>query len=164
MSNERTISVKISEAEVNDMLLTVGIEGEVNDLKDTVQNVEYELDEFKDTVNYLESDMESKYEDLKDDYNDLDNRLSELQNDKSAETFAERLEALENNTSNDVPPTNMEYTKLRKDVDHLLKLQELQVNLFYKLINHITLIENNNNDFSKGLQSYIELVNGYKKD
>ena len=68
MSNEHTISVKISEAEVNDMLLTVGIEGEVNDLKDTVQNVEYELDEFKDTVNYLESDMESKYEDFKDDY------------------------------------------------------------------------------------------------
>ena len=58
----------------------------------------------------------------------------------------------------------MEYTELRKDVDYLLELQELQVNLFYKLINHITLIENNNNDFSKGLQSYIEFVNGYKKD
>ena len=157
MSNEHTISVKISEAEVNDMLLAVGIEGTVNDLKDTVDNVEYELSEFKDSIEYDISD-------LKSDYNDLDDRLSELQNDNSAETFAERLEALENNTSNDVPPTNMEYTKLRKDVDYLLELQELQVNLFYKLINHITLIENNNNDFSKGLQSYIEFVNGYKKD
>lgn len=157
MSNEHTISVKISESEVNDMLLAVGIEGTVNDLKDTVDNVEYELSEFKDSIEYDISD-------LKSDYNDLDDRLSELQNDNSAETFAERLEALENNTSNDVPPTNMEYTKLRKDVDYLLELQELQVNLFYKLINHITLIENNNNDFSKGLQSYIEFVNGYKKD
>ena len=157
MSNEHTISVKISEAEVNDMLLAVGIEGTVNDLKDTVDNLEYELSEFKDSIEYDVSD-------LKSDYNDLDDRLSELQNDNSAETFAERLEALENNTSNDVPPTNMEYTKLRKDVDYLLELQELQVNLFYKLINHITLIENNNNDFSKGLQSYIEFVNGYKKD
>ena len=157
MSNEHTISVKISEAEVNDMLLAVGIEGTVNDLKDTVDNVEYELSEFKDSIEYDISD-------LKSDYNDLDDRLSELQNDNSAETFAERLEALEKNTSNDAPPTNMEYTKLRKDVDYLLELQELQVNLFYKLINHITLIENNNNDFSKGLQSYIEFVNGYKKD
>ena len=157
MSNEHTISVKISEAEVNDMLSAVDISGTIDDLKDTVDNLEYELSEVKDTIEYDISD-------LKGDYNDLDDRLSELQNDNSAETFAERLEALENNTSNDVPPTNMEYTKLRKDVDHLLKLQELQVNLFYKLINHITLIENNNNDFSKGLQSYIELVNGYKKD
>ena len=157
MSNEHTISVKISEAEVNDMLLAVGIEGTVNDLKDTVDNVEYELSEFKDSIEYDISD-------LKSDYNDLDDRLSELQNDNSAETFAERLEALENNTSNDVPPTNMEYTKLRKDVDYLLELQELQVNLFYKLINHITLIQNNNNDFSKGLQSYIEFANAYKKD
>lgn len=157
MSNEHTISVKISEAEVNDMLLAVGIEGTVNDLKDTVDNLEYELSEFKDSIEYDVSD-------LKSDYNDLDDRLSELQNDNSAETFAERLEALENNTSNDVPTKNMEYIKLRKDVDHLLELQELQVNLFYKLINHITLIENNNNDFSKGLQSYIELVNQYKKD
>ena len=157
MSNEHTISVKISEAEVNDMLSAVDISGTIDDLKDTVDNLEYELSEVKDTIEYDISD-------LKGDYNDLDDRLSELQNDKSAETFAERLEALENNTSNDVPPTNMEYTKLRKDVDHLLELQELQVNLFYKLINHITLIENNNNDFSKGLQSYIELVNGYKKD
>ena len=157
MSNEHTISVKISESEVNDMLLAVGIEGTVNDLKDTVDNVEYELSEFKDSIEYDISD-------LKSDYNDLDDRLSELQNDNSAETFAERLEALEKNTSNDAPPTNMEYTKLRKDVDYLLELQELQVNLFYKLINHITLIENNNNDFSKGLQSYIEFVNGYKKD
>ena len=157
MSNEHTISVKISEAEVNDMLSAVDIAGTIDDLKDTVDNLEYELSEVKDTIEYDISD-------LKGDYNDLDDRLSELQNDKSAETFAERLEALENNTSNDVPPTNMEYTKLRKDVDHLLELQELQVNLFYKLINHITLIENNNNDFSKGLQSYIELVNGYKKD
>ena len=157
MSNEHTISVKISEAEVNDMLSAVDISGTIDDLKDTVDNLEYELSEVKDTIEYDISD-------LKSDYNDLDDRLSELQNDNSAETFAERLEALENNTSNDVPPTNMEYTKLRKDVDHLLKLQELQVNLFYKLINHITLIENNNNDFSKGLQSYIELVNGYKKD
>ena len=157
MSNEHTISVKISEAEVNDMLSAVDISGTIDDLKDTVDNLEYELSEVKDTIEYDISD-------LKSDYNDLDDRLSELQNDKSAETFAERLEALENNTSNDVPPTNMEYTKLRKDVDHLLELQELQVNLFYKLINHITLIENNNNDFSKGLQSYIELVNGYKKD
>jgi len=157
MSNEHTISVKISEAEINDMLLAVGIEGTVNDLKDTVDNLEYELSEFKDSIEYDVSD-------LKSDYNDLDDRLSELQNDNSAETFAERLEALENNTSNDVPTKNMEYIKLRKDVDHLLELQELQVNLFYKLINHITLIENNNNDFSKGLQSYIELVNQYKKD
>ena len=157
MSNEHTISVKISEAEVNDMLSAVDISGTVDDLKDTVDNLEYELSEVKDTIEYDISD-------LKGDYNDLDDRLSELQNDKSAETFAERLEALENNTSNDVPPTNIEYTKLRKDVDHLLELQELQVNLFYKLINHITLIENNNNDFSKGLQSYIEFVNGYKKD
>ena len=157
MSNEHTISVKISESEVNDMLLAVGIEGTVNDLKDTVDNLEYELSEFKDSIEYDVSD-------LKSDYNDLDDRLSELQNDNSAETFAERLEALEKNTSNDAPPTNMEYTKLRKDVDYLLELQELQVNLFYKLINHITLIENNNNDFSKGLQSYIEFVNGYKKD
>ena len=157
MSNEHTISVKISEAEVNDMLSAVDISGTIDDLKDTVDNLEYELSEVKDTIEYDISD-------LKGDYNDLDDRLSELQNDNSAETFAERLEALENNTSNDVPPTNMEYTKLRKDVDHLLELQELQVNLFYKLINHITLIENNNNDFSKGLQSYIELVNGYKKD
>ena len=157
MSNEHTISVKISEAEVNDMLSAVDISGTIDDLKDTVDNLEYELSEVKDTIEYDISD-------LKGDYNDLDDRLSELQNDKSAETFAERLEALENNTSNDVPPTNMEYTKLRKDVDHLLELQELQVNLFYKLINHITLIENNNNDFSKGLQSYIEFVNGYKKD
>ena len=157
MSNEHTISVKISEAEVNDMLSAVDISGTIDDLKDTVDNLEYELSEVKDTIEYDISD-------LKGDYNDLDDRLSELQNDNSAETFAERLEALENNTSNDVSPTNMEYTKLRKDVDHLLELQELQVNLFYKLINHITLIENNNNDFSKGLQSYIELVNGYKKD
>ena len=157
MSNEHTISVKISEAEVNDMLSAVDISGTIDDLKDTVDNLEYELSEVKDTIEYDISD-------LKGDYNDLDDRLSELQNDNSAETFAERLEALENNTSNDASPTNMEYTKLRKDVDHLLELQELQVNLFYKLINHITLIENNNNDFSKGLQSYIELVNGYKKD
>ena len=157
MSNEHTISVKISEAEVNDMLSAVDIAGTIDDLKDTVDNLEYELSEVKDTIEYDISD-------LKSDYNDLDDRLSELQNDNSAETFAERLEALEKNTSNDASPTNMEYTKLRKDVDHLLKLQELQVNLFYKLINHITLIENNNNDFSKGLQSYIELVNGYKKD
>ena len=157
MSNEHTISVKISEAEVNDMLSAVDISGTIDDLKDTVDNLEYELSEVKDTIEYDISD-------LKGDYNDLDDRLSELQNDNSAETFAERLEALEKNTSNDASPTNMEYTKLRKDVDHLLKLQELQVNLFYKLINHITLIENNNNDFSKGLQSYIELVNGYKKD
>tara|TARA_B100000513_G_scaffold184716_1_gene105418 strand:- start:1115 stop:1597 length:483 start_codon:yes stop_codon:yes gene_type:complete len=160
MSNEHTISVKISEAEVNDMLLAVGIEGTVNDLKDTVDDLEYQLQELKDIVDEERMD----YSEMIDNYNDLDDRLSELENDKSAETFAERLEALENNTSNDVPPTNMEYTKLRKDVDHLLELQELQVNLFYKLINHITLIENNNNDFSKGLQSYIELVNGYKKD
>ncbi len=157
MSNEHTISVKISEAEVNDMLSAVDISGTIDDLKDTVDNLEYELSEVKDTIEYDISD-------LKGDYNDLDDRLSELQNDNSAETFAERLEALEKNTSNDASPTNMEYTKLRKDVDHLLELQELQVNLFYKLINHITLIENNNNDFSKGLQSYIELVNGYKKD
>ena len=157
MSNEHTISVKISEAEVNDMLSAVDISGTIDDLKDTVDNLEYELSEVKDTIEYDISD-------LKGDYNDLDDRLSELQNDNSAETFAERLEALEKNTSNDAPPTNMEYTKLRKDVAHLLELQELQVNLFYKLINHITLIENNNNDFSKGLQSYIELVNGYKKD
>ena len=155
MSNEHTISVKISEAEVNDMLSAVDISGTIDDLKDTVDNLEYELSEVKDTIEYDISD-------LKGDYNDLDDRLSELQNDNSAETFAERLEALEKNTSNDASPTNMEYTKLRKDVDHLLELQELQVNLFYKLINHITLIENNNNDFSKGLQSYIELVNGYK--
>ncbi len=157
MSNEHTISVKISEAEINDMLSAVDIAGTIDDLKDTVDNLEYELSEVKDTIEYDISD-------LKGDYNDLDDRLSELQNDNSAETFAERLEALENNTSNDVSSTNIEYTKLRKDVDHLLELQELQVNLFYKLINHITLIENNNNDFSKGLQSYIELVNGYKKD
>ena len=157
MSNEHTISVKISEAEVNDMLSAVDISGTIDDLKDTVDNLEYELSEVKDTIEYDISD-------LKGDYNDLDDRLSELQNDNSAETFAERLEALEKNTSNDAPPTNMEYTKLKKDVDYLLELQELQVNLFYKLINHITLIENNNNDFSKGLQSYIELVNGYKKD
>ena len=157
MSNEHTISVKISEAEVNDMLSAVDISGTIDDLKDTVDNLEYELSEVKDTIEYDISD-------LKGDYNDLDDRLSELQNDNSAETFAERLEALEKNTSNDASPTNMEYTKLRKDVDHLLELQELQVNLFYKLINHITLIENNNNDFSKGLQSYIELVNRYKKD
>ena len=157
MSNEHTISVKISEAEINDMLSAVDIAGTIDDLKDTVDNLEYELSEVKDTIEYDISD-------LKGDYNDLDDRLSELQNDNSAETFAERLEALEKNTSNDVPTTNMEYTKLRKDVDHLLELQELQVNLFYKLINHITLIENNNNDFSKGLQSYIELINGYKKD
>ena len=157
MSNEHTLSVKISEAEVNDMLSAVDISGTIDDLKDTVDNLEYELSEVKDTIEYDISD-------LKGDYNDLDDRFSELQNDNSAETFAERLEALEKNTSNDASPTNMEYTKLRKDVDHLLELQELQVNLFYKLINHITLIENNNNDFSKGLQSYIELVNGYKKD
>ena len=156
MSNEHSISVKISEAEINNMLLAVGIEGTVNDLKDTVDNVEYELSEFKDSIEYDISD-------LKSDYNDLDDRLSELQNVETS-LISERLKALEKNTSNDAPPTNMEYTKLRKDVDHLLELQELQVNLFYKLINHITLIENNNNDFSKGLQSYIELVNEYKKD
>ena len=155
MSNEHTISVKISEAEVNDMLSAVDISGTIDDLKDTVDNLEYELSEVKDTIEYDISD-------LKGDYNDLDDRLSELQNVETS-LISERLKALEKNTSNDAPPTNMEYTKLRKDVDHLLKLQELQVNLFYKLINHITLIENNNNDFSKGLQSYIELVNGYKK-
>ena len=156
MSNEHTISVKISEAEVNDMLSAVDIAGTIDDLKDTVDNLEYELSEVKDTIEYDISD-------LKGDYNDLDDRLSELQNVETS-LISERLKALEKNTSNDAPPTNMEYTKLRKDVDHLLELQELQVNLFYKLINHITLIENNNNDFSKGLQSYIELVNGYKKD
>ena len=156
MSNEHTISVKISEAEVNDMLSAVDIAGTIDDLKDTVDNLEYELSEVKDTIEYDISD-------LKGDYNDLDDRLSELQNVETS-LISERLKALEKNTSNDASPTNMEYTKLRKDVDHLLELQELQVNLFYKLINHITLIENNNNDFSKGLQSYIELVNGYKKD
>lgn len=160
MSNEHTISVKISEAEVNDMLSAVDIAGTIDDLKDTVDDLEYQLQELKDIVDEERMD----YSEMIDNYNDLDDRLSELQNDNSAETFAERLEALENNTSNNVSPTNMEYTRLRKDVDHLLELQELQVNLFYKLINHITLIENNNNDFSKGLQSYIELVNGYKKD
>ena len=88
MSNEHTISVKISEAEVNDMLSAVDISGTIDDLKDTVDNLEYELSEVKDTIEYDISD-------LKGDYNDLDDRLSELQNDNSAETFAERLEALE---------------------------------------------------------------------
>ena len=67
MSNEHTISVKISEAEVNDMLSAVDISGTVDDLKDTVDNLEYELSEVKDTIEYDISD-------LKGDYNDLDDR------------------------------------------------------------------------------------------
>ena len=175
MSDKNTVLlVEIAEAQINDMLdkykdsitselsdkfdgLHDDVDHKILEVKDTVENIEYEVEEFKDAVNYLESDMESKYDDLKDDYNDLDNRLSELQNDNSAETFEQRLEALEKNTSNSVPSTNIEYINLRKDVDHLLGLQELQINLFNYLFNH-------NNDFSKYLQNYIDFVNGYKKD